>query len=183
MELLDDNPEAVDVMIKYFYSFEYDGNLKRNSMFADPLELHAAVYAVAEKYDVPDLKSLIVTKFCEDASTVLLQKRNALPAINMVYSSTPECDRGLRDAIIEFWTVASGFIIKHQGREVVEAFMQDNQAFLHDLALHYPTGPRDECPCWKGSGDLGRMLRMKACDGCGRPLSWTTRLALSMSTV
>lgn len=175
-------------MINYFYKFDYENNLATLSLFQDSLELHASIYAIAEKYGVPDLKNLAMTKFCEDATTAIAYRHNPLPAIGIIYSSTPDIDRGLRDVAIEFWSVASGAVIRQQGRITVNRFMFDNPAFASDLAMNYDSKrsfPPDDCSCVEGQGNgfgpVDIVIKEKMCLYCRRPLSWRTRLCIAAS--
>ncbi|KAI4088817.1 MAG: hypothetical protein LQ344_005794 [Seirophora lacunosa] len=58
---------------------------------------NAAVYALAEKYDIPALKNLAKEKFEARCRGFRWADANLVVALEMVYSSTPETDRGLRD--------------------------------------------------------------------------------------
>ena len=132
-------------MIKFSYTFDYE--TKNETSYANFLELHAGVYATAEKYEVPDLKKLAVTKFRNDI--VSSKKISPLPAIRLIYSSTPSSDRGFRDVILDLWQVASTPIIEQRGLDIVDRFMRDNPTFASDMALNYGkdrVSPRN-CRC------------------------------------
>ncbi|KAK3699715.1 hypothetical protein LTR37_016320 [Vermiconidia calcicola] len=56
IELHDDDPDAVEAMLRYIYSFEYaDTTGERASWTA--VALHLNVYAVAKKYQMPTLST------------------------------------------------------------------------------------------------------------------------------
>lgn len=55
------------------------------------------VYAIAEKYDLPELKALAIEKFRQDAHTWPLKDLAAIG--HEVYESTSSSDRGLRDVV------------------------------------------------------------------------------------
>jgi hypothetical protein len=63
------------------------------------LNIHAQMYALADKYGIHDLKNLAREKFAE---TVLNDWNNSgFPlAVQTVYSSTPNNDHGLRDVVV-----------------------------------------------------------------------------------
>ncbi|THX83748.1 hypothetical protein D6D05_03422 [Aureobasidium pullulans] len=61
---------------------------------------HTRVYALAEKYDIPALKALAKTKF-EMAMACYYDSPEFADAIEEVYCSTIDNDRGLRDVVIQ----------------------------------------------------------------------------------
>lgn len=80
-------------MIKYCYHFDYD--LTYDEMSGkSTLLTHSTVYAIADKYQIPDLKALARVKF-----TAGMKKGDGGPsdAVPHVFESTPETDFGLRD--------------------------------------------------------------------------------------
>lgn len=61
---------------------------------------HTRVYALAEKYDIPSLKQLAKNKF-EMAMACWYDSPEFADAIEEVYCSTIDSDRGLRDVVLE----------------------------------------------------------------------------------
>lgn len=68
------------------------------------LLLHTRVYALAEKYDIPPLKQLARAKF-ETALACYYDSPELAAAIDEVYHSTIDSDRGLRDIVLEAFKV------------------------------------------------------------------------------
>lgn len=66
------------------------------------LLLHTQVYALAEKYDIPALKALARQKF-EMAVACNYDSPELPDAIEEIYCSTLDTDRGLRDVILELF--------------------------------------------------------------------------------
>lgn len=64
------------------------------------LLLHNRVYALAEKFDVPALKDIARAKF-EMAMACYYDSPQLADAIEEVYSSTVDTDRGLRDVVLQ----------------------------------------------------------------------------------
>jgi hypothetical protein len=64
------------------------------------LVLHTKIYALAEKYDIPSLKQLAKSKF-EMAMACFYDSPDFAEAIEEVYCSTIDSDRGLRDIVLE----------------------------------------------------------------------------------
>jgi len=64
----------------------------------DTLLNNVLVYAIAEKYYIPELKELAKAKFLDQSHRLL--STNLYPEIiKLVYESTPSSDRGLRNAV------------------------------------------------------------------------------------
>ncbi|KAK3719924.1 hypothetical protein LTR37_004047 [Vermiconidia calcicola] len=70
---------------------------------ASHLTMHTRVYALAEKYDIPSLKQLAKTKF-EMEMACYYDSPEFAEAIEEVYCSTIDSDRGLRDVVLETFT-------------------------------------------------------------------------------
>lgn len=64
------------------------------------LLLHTRVYSLAEKYDIPSLKALAQRKF-EMAMACYYDSSEFAEAIEEVYCSTIDSDRGLRDVVLQ----------------------------------------------------------------------------------
>ena len=60
IDLKEDDPSMVEVMIKFFYTFDYTFPLQTET---SSLGLHARVYTIADKYEVLDLKAIALTNF------------------------------------------------------------------------------------------------------------------------
>lgn len=67
------------------------------------LLLHTRVYALAEKYDIPSLKSLARRKF-EMAMACNYDSPELPEVIEEIYCSTIDSDRGLRDIVLNLFT-------------------------------------------------------------------------------
>lgn len=66
------------------------------------LVLHTQVYALGEKYDIPSLKQLARQKF-EMAAACYYDAAELAEAIELVYQSTIDSDRGLRDVVVQLF--------------------------------------------------------------------------------
>ncbi|KAK4032501.1 hypothetical protein C8A01DRAFT_50721 [Parachaetomium inaequale] len=94
INLLDDDPRLVHIMVHYLYHFDYD------------------VYAFVEKYLIYRLKAVALQRFRALAAHSWLDINNYLQAIYEVYISTIEDDRGLRDIVLD----------KEEVRDMLRAF-------------------------------------------------------------
>lgn len=89
-----DDPAAVECMIKFLYTGDYDDN---TTDVNSSLMFHVRVYALAEKYDIEGLKRLTEFGVEEIADGQMCQNFPAIVAA--VFESTPSSDRGLRDVV------------------------------------------------------------------------------------
>lgn len=86
-------------MLHFMYRFDYDASGNDQGR-ASPTVFNVRVYSIADKYDVPGLKSYAKRKF-EKAVETCWDMDDFPHAITEIYSSTPAPDRGLRDLVIE----------------------------------------------------------------------------------
>ena len=161
----------VGLLLRYFYAHDYqiDDNGKA------PLIAHARMYAIADKYSVPLLKELAKERFAtclkniESKGIQSLDIPTLATAIEIIYTTTPDSDRGLRDAIIpimiQFKTQLRasdefmGLIMSNLGEgefavEVIDAFANLGRAT--ECTWHCKDCKRT------GSGAV------TACNSCGR---------------
>jgi hypothetical protein len=66
---------------------------------ANPLTIHATMYALGDKYQVAGLCALAKMKF-EACLSEHVQSEDFITAVQIAYSSTPDTNRGLRDAVV-----------------------------------------------------------------------------------
>ena len=103
IDLTADGISLVSRMIHCFYYGTYpdfneedDGHTWRSAH-----QLHAAMYALGDKYDVTSLKNRARANFNRPASKVYIwDLQGFIDSIPLVYSSTPDSDRGLRDITV-----------------------------------------------------------------------------------
>ncbi|CAA9957050.1 BTB domain containing protein [Pyrenophora teres f. maculata] len=85
-------------------AYNTGGTLRRSMQVAEPLTIHATMYALADKYQVAGLGEVAQAKF----ETTLYHHYNSEDFVNatqIAYSSTPEWNRGLRDAVLEAFRI------------------------------------------------------------------------------
>ncbi|OCL09392.1 POZ domain-containing protein [Glonium stellatum] len=93
IDLPDDKLPVVEAMLDFFYRFDYQAT-------SSPMIFNAKVYSIADKYDIPTLKSHALGKFRKSVETCWGMDDFPL-AIREVYSSTLDNDRGLRDLVVK----------------------------------------------------------------------------------
>ncbi|PVI05415.1 hypothetical protein DM02DRAFT_498558, partial [Periconia macrospinosa] len=104
IELSTDEPEIVKLMIQYLYdwvianSFYFLQGISTTDLTA-PI-IHAKVYAIAEKYHIQGLKFVAIENFRLATLDVIVNKEFC-NAIDVVYTTTPDSDRGLRDLVVK----------------------------------------------------------------------------------
>jgi hypothetical protein len=96
------------------------------------LILHARVYAVAEKYTIEGLKDVALKKFEVELQTHW-DTQDFLQATEVVYNSTPESVRGMRDVVVETFHVHNLL-----GQEGVKEYIKDFTDLVYDLLVYTP---------------------------------------------
>jgi hypothetical protein len=121
IELKEDLKSMVDRMVYYFYNFDYyNGSDSTKATETKPwpaLSVHIQMYGIADKYDVPGLKTLALEKFKRFTSGpevtygILTSATYVLNKLEL-----PEPDTALRDTLVDAWLLG-GFaktLIKEQ---------------------------------------------------------------------
>jgi speckle-type POZ protein len=109
VEIKDFDASVVEAMLRFMYSFDYSNVCGTSSMVYD-----AHVYQIADKYDIPALKTLSMGKFGAAITTGWSMDDFSL-AIGEVYDSTPSKDRGLRDLAVETSCKNIDKLLQHDG--------------------------------------------------------------------
>lgn len=109
IELKQQNPHLVARMLQHLYGFDYSGKKRiggdEESSHISELYTHAEMYALGDEFDMKDLKEEALWKF-EKAMKAKKGHGDELAyvveVIPIVYATTPDSDRGLRDALVAF---------------------------------------------------------------------------------
>lgn len=136
VELHEDMLAAVECMINFFYTCDYDDSIQNATSTSEPmdkepnnaLQLNAWVYATADKYEVPTLKALALEKFTLAA---VRSSKNRLVMTQTTYTvykhlPLPHTDRALKRILVGMW-------IWHG-----KSLLPDDHASLSTLASHVP---------------------------------------------
>lgn len=104
-EMVDISASEVIRLIDFFYTMDYQEDPYDVEQPEEPrtssLQLHAQMFALGDRYDIPSLRTLAVHRY----EKVCSQERNTLDfleSIPQVYGTTPSALRGLRDIVIDF---------------------------------------------------------------------------------
>ena len=135
-------------MVHYLYHFDYDLQLQYKRSHSDGLETdgdgtdvsepivdilvtHAKVYALAEKYMIRGLKAVALRQF-KAAAAVSEDIDDFFGAALVVYESTIENDRGLRDVVVETLCKHSKWLDEEKVRDVVKGL----GALTYDMVIY-----------------------------------------------
>jgi len=111
-------------MLLYLYVLDYSIDIPTGADhyashfdYVDPdnsnaaLQIHIAIYAIAERRLIPSLKALARSKFVEQIRGLWPVPGFPLVAYK-VFNSTPETDRGLRDVVLELCVDHAADVVK-----------------------------------------------------------------------
>ncbi|KAK7727808.1 hypothetical protein SLS57_002852 [Botryosphaeria dothidea] len=145
VRLTEDPPEVVKAMIRYLYTSQYTAPKPDDKLPA--LLFHISVYVIGEVYALSGLKKAAIDAFRQSAKDKVPGHILA-PVIQAIYESTPDRDRGLRDAVVQ---VASKRFKELLVDEKFSAMMDEIGSFGKDILLYtnglYPPGPMlSVCP-------------------------------------
>ncbi|KAI0815425.1 hypothetical protein GGR55DRAFT_628824 [Xylaria sp. FL0064] len=150
VDLPDDDPWAVKMMVDYFYHFEYDiqsvrepsqisseathASFGETSQIPSSLVLHTMVYALAEKYNIPGLKDFALQEF-KAAVAEHLAAPSFLEAAKEAYASTIEADRGLRDVVVTTFYEHPELLDQEETKHV----LKESGTLAYDLLIYKHT--------------------------------------------
>ncbi|KAH8658921.1 BTB/POZ protein [Ilyonectria robusta] len=131
-------------MVDFFYTGDYTGESEEDNTSEDAipiLSIHATMFALADKYNMEELRVLSAKKYSEN-----LKKNpdvvNFLLSISEVYNSTPTYSRGLCDPALAFARERlPEFLTSSDAKEWFDEATADTPEFIKDLLysfIQYP---------------------------------------------
>ncbi|KAI9742728.1 MAG: hypothetical protein M1835_003025 [Candelina submexicana] len=99
-QLDNDDQAIVECMLQFMYQGIYTGIVEAVAKNNEHTMLDVKVYAIAERFGVPELKEYAKGKFGSHA-TDSWNSDGFSDVIQAVYDMTPETDHGLRDTVIK----------------------------------------------------------------------------------
>ena len=104
IELVDDHPSIIALLLNFIYVAEYDdygsnGASPDNQLMA--LMINIYMYAAADKYEIQSLQELAENKFSVAIHKAAWKAPDFPELVNIVYTTTPASDRGLRDIVLK----------------------------------------------------------------------------------
>lgn len=166
MNLDEEDPILVEIMLRHLYSHAY---LKDHPSPPDiTLQLHARMYAMADRYGMEDLRQLVREQF-ENLQRTDYAKDDFATVIREVYTSTPDLDRGLRDLVVKQSTACFAEV---SAKPDFFKMMAETGTFGVDLvkAIKNHASRKFACPNCKKSIDVVLEESGMRCDRC--PHCW-----------
>ncbi|TEY28519.1 hypothetical protein BOTCAL_1019g00010 [Botryotinia calthae] len=165
IELNDDDPVSVEIMLKYFYTGTYKEQIVEGKKLCLNLKVQVLTYNLADKYDVPNLMGLLKRKFEStlDAGPALEEFLSVVSDVYVIPTST----NILRPIIVEYARRKFRSMIQSDDPEILRATLQDVPDFAFDLLQLFINDPlRGHCSnC--GSNKSAEVLQAR-CVGCGK---------------
>jgi hypothetical protein len=120
----------VEKLVDYFYTMGYNENWSgQPEQYISRLQVHARMFALADKYDIEGLRQLSLGKFRKANSALEL-----LESVPDVYTLTPPSLRALRDAAALCFKLDLKNHIQNQSvREVYERIATEHPDFVKDV--------------------------------------------------
>ena len=128
LSFVDEDPALIEEMLIYLYSMQYP-QIPLSSRKAQDMVLDARMYGIADKYDLPDLKQKVLKAFWP---LLGLYRSDPLlsEAASIVYGTTIDSDRGLRDLVkAVVWENRAVILVR---KDVQECIMH-NEGFKDDV--------------------------------------------------
>lgn len=132
-------------------------------------EVHANVYAMADRFEIQALKAVSATNFVFELRSKNFSIADLVSAIDFVYSTTPENDCGLRKWVVYRAQQVERELIRHDGFEMA---LKDHADFAWDFATKYAKANYLWCSNCKDTIDLVEC-RCGYHGMCGDPLCAT----------
>lgn len=116
IDLKEDDPSMVELMVRFFYTFDYD------YISAQPdvplLSLHIRVFIIADRYEVLKLKSIALGRFKSDLFARCKDGEFMVRATRAVeeHMPLPICNTTLRDLVIKALDRGSAILFLDIGR-------------------------------------------------------------------
>jgi hypothetical protein len=137
-------------MVEFFYTSDYTGESEEKDTGTDTIPvliIHAAMFTLADKYDIEELKVLSANKYPE-----YLAKNpnvsNFLLSISEVYNSTPPFARELRDHALAFAREKlPEFLSLPNAKKEFDEVTADSPEFIKELLYRFVEYPLlGRCP-------------------------------------
>lgn len=165
----------LEKMVDFFYSMNYDDEIAEATEQETPLDisllqLHARMFALGDRYDIPGLRDVALEKYTSRCAT-LAEPVEFIESIYDVYERTPTSIKQLRNAactgmrkdlreMLEDKTVAT----------IYEKVLVEVPEFTRDMLELYVRAPSyGNCPTC-GSDQAFEVL-LATCKRCGKGVS------------
>lgn len=119
IRLQEDKPALVKAMIQYLYHLEYDLPDFEDSLEEEGLVFHAEMYSLADKYNIRGMKVFAQDHF-QNCAKGNCRIREFSTAIRIVYKTTVDEDRGLRDVVVDIISMNMVLLDRPEIKEAVK---------------------------------------------------------------
>lgn len=124
-------------MVEFFYSLDYDEVEDTEKNGVSPLQLHARMFAIGDRFDIPDLRVVAVQKYLNRCS-LSWDDLEFLGSIREIYTSTPDSIPQLRNAAVSVaWKKARSMQDTEGVRKVYEEVTKEVPEFTRHLLSEY----------------------------------------------
>ncbi|KAM0127186.1 hypothetical protein ACHAO1_009666 [Botrytis cinerea] len=139
IELNDDDPVSVEIMLKYFYTGTYDEQIIEGKELCLNLKVQVLTYNLADKYDLFNLIGLLKRKFEStfNAGSALKEFLSIVSNIYVILIST----NILKPIIIEYARRRFRSIIQSNDSEILQATIQNIPDFAFDILQLFINDP------------------------------------------
>ncbi|KAF8856918.1 hypothetical protein BDZ45DRAFT_653565 [Acephala macrosclerotiorum] len=165
IDLDDDDPVPVEIMLKYFYTGKYNEPINESKELRLQLQAQVLTYNLADKYDVPTLMGLAEKRFKSTLGGGSTPEEY-LSVVSDVYTiSTPT--KALQAIAVEHARVKFRDMMQGAGLEILRATLQDVPEFAFDVLQLFVNAPlRGHCySC--GPNQNAEPLQAR-CINCGK---------------
>ena len=166
-------------MVQFFYSMSYDDDIpevteRETASLISLLQLHARMFALGDRYDIPGLRDVAVKKYSSRCA-VSWKPLEFVESICDIYERTPSSLRHLRNAAcIRMRKNLPNMLDDEAVANAYENVLDQVPDFTKDLLRIYVNAPLygDCSTC--GSNQAFEALQVR-CNGCGkgRPGLWS----------
>ncbi|KAF5621974.1 hypothetical protein F52700_10848 [Fusarium sp. NRRL 52700] len=137
----DFDPDVVDAMLRFMYSFEYSSDHDTPRMVFD-----VRVYQIADKYGITALKNEVKKQFKAAVASEWTANDFSVAA-NLVYVTTPSRDRGLRDIVMETIRENIDYLVDHNNFDELLRSTPDLAADLISELYGRTASPETQYQC------------------------------------
>lgn len=156
-------------MVMFFYSMNYDDDIPEAAEreTVSLLQLHARMFALGDRYDIPGLRDVAVKKYASRCA-VSLEPLEFMKSLCDVYEGTPSSIRDLRNAACFLMRKKLPKMLDDKAVAAAwETVLVEVPEFTKDMLGIYVTAPLygDCSTC--GSNQAFEALQVR-CNGCGK---------------
>ncbi|KAH6715823.1 hypothetical protein BKA61DRAFT_334093 [Leptodontidium sp. MPI-SDFR-AT-0119] len=139
IDLDDDDPAPVEVMLKYFYTGKYNEPINESGDLHLRLQVQVLTYNLADKYDVPTLMGLVEKRF---KATLGVGPTTAefLSTVADVYT-IPTSSNALRATAATYARIEFRDMMQGPDLEILRATLQDVPEFAFDVLQLFANTP------------------------------------------